>query len=53
MWVGNNAGEISGKLSQSQRPHVWFFAISDCENTFLKEFPNPENVKIEVTMHMT
>ena len=43
---------VTGKLNQNMRPHVWFFAVSDCDGELKNAFPNFTNLKLEVTMHL-
>ncbi|CAG9319741.1 unnamed protein product [Blepharisma stoltei] len=43
---GQFSGDIVGELSQSVRPHVWYFVISDCNNLL----NDHARVKVEITM---
>lgn len=41
------SNDISGSVSQKHRPHVWYFAVSDCENII------KEKIRVKIEMHMT
>jgi hypothetical protein len=43
---GDWSKEISGTLSQKARPHVWFFALSDCEHRLEAK----TRLRVEVTL---
>lgn len=43
---GEWSNEISGTLSQKARPHVWYFAISDCD----KKLDSKTRLKVEMTI---
>jgi len=44
---GDWSEQITGAVSQKQSPHVWYFAISDCDNAL------NDKQRIRVEMHLT
>ena len=44
---GNFSTAMKGTLNQNQRVHVWYFAVSDCEN----HLPESVKLRLELSVH--
>lgn len=47
-----NPAVFEGTLNQNVRPHVWFFAISDCKGEMAKAFHDGDDIQLRIKLHV-